>query len=36
VEGGALPDTHAGVMDWLAARRLPVSEERRRRGASPA
>jgi DNA ligase (NAD+) len=29
VEGIALPDTHAGVMDWLAARRLPVSEERR-------
>jgi DNA ligase (NAD+) len=29
VEGGALPDTHAGVMDWLAARRLPVSEARR-------
>jgi DNA ligase (NAD+) len=23
-----LPDTHAGVMDWLAARRLPVSVER--------
>ncbi len=28
VEGARLPDTHAGVMDWLAARRLPVSEER--------
>jgi DNA ligase (NAD+) len=28
-EGPALPDTHAGVMDWLAARRLPVAEERR-------
>jgi DNA ligase (NAD+) len=28
VEGVELPDTHAGVMDWLAARRLPVSVER--------
>ena len=28
VEGGELPDTHAGIMDWLAARRLPVSGER--------
>ncbi len=28
-EGAALPDTHAGVMDWLAARRLPVAGERR-------
>jgi DNA ligase (NAD+) len=28
VEGAQLPDTHAGIMDWLAARRLPVSAER--------
>jgi len=28
VEGLVLPDTHAGVMEWLAARRLPVSERR--------
>ena len=28
VDGADLPDTHAGVMDWLAARRLPVSERR--------
>ena len=27
-EGARLPDTHAGIMDWLAARRLPVSAER--------
>ena len=29
VEGVELPDTHAGIMDWLAQRRLPVSSERR-------
>ncbi len=28
VEGIQLPDTHAGIIDWLAARRLPVSAER--------
>ena len=28
VEAVLLPDTHAGIMDWLAARRLPVSAER--------
>ena len=29
VEGMALPETHAGIMDWLATRRLPISGERR-------
>jgi len=28
VEGVELPGTHAGIMEWLAARRLPVSAER--------
>ena len=29
VEGATLPATHAGIMDWLAARHVPVSAERR-------
>lgn len=29
VEGEALADTHAGIMAWLQARRIPVSTERR-------
>ena len=29
VEGAALPTTHAQMMDWLSALRLPVSTERR-------
>ncbi len=28
VEGAELPGTHAGIMDWLARRRLPVSNAR--------
>ncbi len=30
VEGATLPASHSAIMDWLAARRLPVSSERRR------
>ena len=29
VEGGDLPPTHAGIMDWLARLRFPVAAERR-------